>query len=269
MKDEFLINKIKTGLEKSGFIHEIKNIELLFDKQWTVFSNSKYFDFETNKLREFDIKASKEINNFNIHLFIECKKSINKQMVLYSPRNINTIYRKLFAHNFKYFPNTEIDELVTPQKNIFNELDFFNDNIPISKNLIICSGENSNGNKEYIDSIDSLIKSSFSINELEYLDFHRTIIFYIFLWNGQLYNLSYSNDSDYSLNETEYGLYEYQTNFHIDKDTNNYYCNTYKKLKHTYTIEIIKDEYFSKYLENIEKTISSINLQKCGLKKML
>jgi len=82
-----LVKKIKEGIRKSGFPLELKIGSVLEKNKWTYTVGDLYEDFETRKTREIDITASKTINNIHVHLFIECKKSDSKQVVLYAPKS--------------------------------------------------------------------------------------------------------------------------------------------------------------------------------------
>ena len=75
-KKEFIIEEI----EKSGYPLEYYVSGILRDQEWSVFPNQFYFDKDSGKGREFDIRAEKEyiIDELDavltIRLLIECKK---------------------------------------------------------------------------------------------------------------------------------------------------------------------------------------------------
>jgi len=75
-KKEFIIEEI----EKSGYPLELYVSGILKDQDWSIFPNQFYFDKDSGKGREFDIRAEKEYiideldSLLTIRLLIECKK---------------------------------------------------------------------------------------------------------------------------------------------------------------------------------------------------
>ncbi len=125
-REDKLINKIKKGLIKSGFPLEMKVSKILKNNGWNHSMCNYYLDFESNVYREYDIHAEKRINGIDVMLFIECKKSDDKQVILYSPQNNKflpfiDIYFKAFPkmpNNKEYIPDQK------KQKDAFVELRF-------------------------------------------------------------------------------------------------------------------------------------------------
>jgi len=75
-KKGFIIEEI----EKSGYPLELYISGILKDQEWSIFPNQYYYDKDSGKGREFDIRAEKEylLNELDsvltIRLLIECKK---------------------------------------------------------------------------------------------------------------------------------------------------------------------------------------------------
>ena len=139
MSDIDLIKKIKEGITKSCFPLELKIGSILEKNKWPYNIGDIYEDFETGMVREANISARKTINGIAINLFVECKKSNDKQIVLYAPKDNKhpffvPIWLKLFPQI--YFGKS----LPYSAKKIFNEfskLPHFDMEIPLSKKLIV------------------------------------------------------------------------------------------------------------------------------------
>ena len=101
---EDLTKKIKEGLFKSGFPLEMKVGGILDNYEWGNSIGRLYKDFETGKMREIDLCAEKSLNGFAVHLKIACKKSTEKQLILYSPQ-ANHLQHPFFHFYFKAFPS--------------------------------------------------------------------------------------------------------------------------------------------------------------------
>src|SRR5690606_18633507 len=103
-----LIQKVKQGIAKSGFPLEMKIGNILADNDWMYSIGNIYEDFKTGKFRESDVSANKTINGISVHLFIECKKSEEKQIVLYAPKK--TKFLPFSQMWLKSFPNVTSDD---------------------------------------------------------------------------------------------------------------------------------------------------------------
>ncbi len=267
MSNPELIKKIKDGIKKSGFPLELKIGSFLEKNKWAYSIGNIYEDFETGKYRESDIAAQKTVNGIAISLFIECKKSTEKQIVLYAPKKnkillFMSIWLKLFPRIYfgKDIPYSE--------KKIFKEfskLPYFDKDIPFAKNLIVTKGDSvTQDNVSYLSSINGLIKKSVHSGSDGYLETNfRCLYLYILVFDGQLFQLSSSKTEDFDLKEITYGQYEYQHHFqfasHHYEDTNNDLVTTANQFGSKFIIEIMTPEHFEKYIKNIETTIKKVN----------
>jgi hypothetical protein len=268
MSNPDLIKKIKDGITKSGFPLELKIGNILEKNNWAYSIGNIYEDFETGKYRESDIAAEKTTNGIAINLFVECKKSTDKQIVLYAPKN-NKL-SPFMSIWLKLFPRIRFGKDISySEKKIFEEfskLPYFDKDVPFSKNLIVTKGDTvTQDNLSYLSSINGLIKKSVHTGSDGYLETgFRCIFFYILVFDGQLFQLSNSKTEDFDLKEISYGQFEYQHHFqfepHYYETANNDLVSTASQFGTKFIIEIMTPEYFEKYIQNIEETISKVTL---------
>jgi hypothetical protein len=266
MSKEDLLKKITAGIQKSGFPLELKIGSILEKNGWGYSIGNIYMDFETGIFRESDISASKTINGIAIHLFIECKKSEDKPIVLYAPKKFKIVpFMNLWL---KIFPkiNFNIKNQFNP-KSIYNEfsgLNYFNMDVQLAKNLLVTKGDRvTQENLNYLSSINGLIKKSVYSGCDGYLetDF-RTLFLYVFIFEGYLYQLTNSKVEDFDLTEIEYGQYEYEQPFQFLSYTDQDVMMTADKLGSKFIIEVMNPEYFIKYLNQLENIIKNIDSKK-------
>ncbi|AYO57349.1 hypothetical protein CO230_03950 [Chryseobacterium sp. 6424] len=259
-----LIDKIREGIEKSGFPLEMKIGNILQNNNWRYSIGNIYEDFETGKFRESDISASKLINGIQVDIFIECKKSVNRQIVLYAPKNQKKIF--LASSWFKYFPKVKKFSLLKQFYENTSKLLLFDEQIPFSKSLIVMTGDKvTEENIKYLSSINGLIKRSISTGRDGYIETNfRILFFYVVIFDGELYQLSSSLTENFDLKEIDYGQYEY-THKHIfnseftnDKDL----IDTAKMLGDKYVVEFMKPEIFENHLLKLEESISNFDNDK-------
>jgi|GEM_PF-6471436 len=269
MDSDSLIKKIKTGISKSGFPLELMIGKILNERNWEYSIGNIYRDFETGKYRESDIVANKPINGFSVHLSIECKKSDDKQIILYAPDKIklNSKTRRLI----KLFPKLKSLSENYKYKNILEELkelSLFNKNVPFAKSLIVTKGDVvTSDNVNYLSSINGLIKNSIHIASHGYLDHNlRTLFLHIMVFDGRLFQLSDSKTEDFDLKEILYGQYQYEHHFqfesHYNDMANDEIVSAANKFGSLYIVEIMSPKYFEDYVNNLEKIIDGINLQR-------
>jgi hypothetical protein len=269
MSNPDLIKKIKDGIKKSGFPLELKIGSILEKNKWGYSIGNIYEDFETGKYRESDIAADKTVNGIAISLFVECKKSTDKQIVLYAPKNNKLL--SFISIWLKLFPRIRFGkDIPYSEKKIFEEfskLPCFGKDIPFAKNLIVTKGDTvTQDNVNYLSSINGLIKKSVHNGSDGYLETNfRCLYLYILVFDGQLFQLSNSKTEDFDLKEITYGQYEYQHHFqfasHHHEDINNDLVTTANQFGSKFIIEVMTPEHFEKYIQNIEATISKVNVK--------
>jgi hypothetical protein len=269
MSNPDLIKKIKDGIKKSGFPLELKIGSILEKNKWHYSIGNIYEDFETGKYRESDIAADKTVNGIAISLFVECKKSTEKQIVLYAPKNNKLL--PFISTCLKFFPRIRFGkDILYSEKKIFEEfskLPYFDKDIPFAKNLIVTKGDTvTQDNVNYISSINGLIKKSVHTGSDGYLETNfRCVFFYILVFDGQLFQLSNSKTEDFDLKEITYGQYEYQHHFQFEsrhhENANNDLLTTANLFGSKFIIEIMTPEHFEKYIQNIDTIISKVNIK--------
>jgi hypothetical protein len=269
MSNPGLIKKITDGIKKSGFPLELKIGNILERKNWDYSIGNIYKDFETDKYRESDIEAVKLMNGFAVHLFIECKKSEDKQIVLYAPKREKSFTNK--SSWLKVFPKLRVDNnskySLTTVVGEFLGLKLYDKNIPIAKSIIVTKGDQvTQDNISYLSSINGLVKSSIQsgltgplVEEL------RCIYFHILIFDGNLFLLSNSKEDDFDLTEITYGQFEYESHFQFSSEhlsKNNDVIKASKTFGTNTVIEIVKPEKFEEYLDNLIDYIKRIDIEK-------
>lgn len=81
-----LEKKVREEIQKTGLPMEIKATKLLKDNGWSVYNEYPYLDDEKNKMRQLDIKATKDFPSKACTLYIECKKSSKRSWVFYTEK---------------------------------------------------------------------------------------------------------------------------------------------------------------------------------------
>lgn len=268
MSSPDLIKKIKDGITKSGFPLELKIGSALEKNNWAYSIGNIYEDFETGKFREADIAAEKTINGIAVNLFVECKKSSDKQIVLYAPKNNKLL--PFISIWLKLFPRMSFgkDTPYSAKKILkeFSKLPYFDKDIPFSKNLIVTKGDTvTQDNVSYLSSINGLIKKSVHTGSDGYLETgFRCVFLYVLVFDGHLFQLTNSKTEDFDLKEIAYGQFEYEHHFQFEPyyyDTaNNDLVMTANQFGSKYILEVMTPEHFEAYLQSIEATINEVKL---------
>lgn len=266
MANPELLIKIKNAIKKSGFPLELKIGNSLEKLQWNYSIGNIFRDFETGKYRESDIVAEKIINGILVKLFIECKKSEDKQLILYAPKNHknSVIVRKLL----KTYPKIKFKNPQYDAKSVFAEfqnLPLYDSNVPFAKSLIVTKGDTvTEDNIKFVSSINGLVKNSvIIIDDDSYGISERTLYLHLFIFEGQLFQLSNSEIEDFDLQEISYGQFQYESHLQVEsslvEDEDNTLAETVKSTGSTFIIEFITADKFSSHLKKLEKLISKIS----------
>lgn len=264
--NDLLINKVRRALIKSGFPLELSVTKILNENDWNCSVSNYYYDFETSIYREYDIHASKTVNGISVNLFIECKKSEEKQIILYCPQDRKIpFFMDLY---FKSFPRLPVyTEFITEKikmKDEFAKLPIFDSNYKLAKGIIFSKGEKiEQDNSSFFSSFNGLVKQSVMLGYDGFIDTNFRIIFlYIVIYEGHLYELTNSREDDFALNEIDYGQYAFEYHFKVP-ETSEYsrtqFLEHLKQYGVQYLIEILKPSFIKEYLQKIESIINSIN----------
>lgn len=259
-----LIDKVKKALIDSGFPLEMRIAKILKEDDWAISMGSKYVDFETNVLREFDLTASKEVNGVLVHLFIECKKSDNKQLVLYAPTHNRNM--TLLINPLRYFPklrNTDFD-LEKKLASLWETLPIYDSTIPISNNIIFTRGEKVEQNNDaFFNSLNGVVKKSIITGSDGYIETNfRMMFFHILIYDGVIFQVTDSNDSEFEINEVQYGQFKFEYRFKIPESTSSMVADLIKTSRFfsfSNIIEIMHPDFFQTYIESIKRTLLEIS----------
>jgi hypothetical protein len=267
---EELTNKIKQGIIKSGFPLEMKIGKTLHKNGWAYSLGSLYKDFETEKIREIDLSAEKTINGIAIHIEIACKKSTEKQLVLYAPKlqKKDLFYEIYFTILPAVFWGQEKEKGYSSKKiySAFRDLDIFDENVPISKKLIVSKGNViTEDNVKFLSDFNGLIKHSIITGSDGYIETgFRIVYLYVMVFEGLIFNLVPSHDEDFVLNSCDYGNLIYEPNLKFSTNEAESILKdlvaTSRQFKHNkFIIEIMTPDFFENYLEKLQTTINSVN----------
>ena len=230
---------------------------------------SRYEDFETGVLRELDIAAEKNINGIAIHLYIECKKSSNKQLILYAQEKSK--FPLGLINYLKYFPRIKTDEDLFELANCvlkeFENLSILKHRDLMSKSIIFTKGDKiEQNNDSFFASLNGIIKRSIIAASDGYVETDlRIIFFHILIYDGLIYLLKTSDSEDFELTETDYGQYKFDYRFRINKsiaEARPDISETIRFFDYANVIEIMTPKYFEKYLKDIERSINEVNKEK-------
>lgn len=204
-----LIDKIKSGIIKSGFPLEMKVGQILHKNDWAYSIGSLYKDFETEKIREIDLSAEKTINGISVHIKIACKKSTDKQLILYVPKiqRKDMFYETYFTALPAMFWGQEKEKKYS-SKNVysaFSNLNIFDSKIPIAKKLIVSKASTiTEDNVKFLSDFNGLIKHSIITGSDGYIETgFRIIYLYVMVFDGLIFNLIPSTEEDFTLNQCE------------------------------------------------------------------
>lgn len=265
MSKEELKNKIKKALYDSGFPLELNMSKILYAHNWVHSLCCRYEDFETEKIRELDISAQKIINGIAVHLNIECKKSTNKQLVLYAQEKIKLPLT--LVNNLKYFPrikkSEETREIEAQVLNEFSRLPILDTNLSISKSIIFTKGDQiEQNNDSFFTSLNGIIKNAVVSASDGYIDTNFRIIYlHILIYDGLIFLLKDSEQQDFDLTETEYGQYKFNYRFNVSPSIVKSRQDIVETLKHfsfLNVIEIMTPKYFEEYLTIIENAVTNV-----------
>lgn len=263
-KQKPLIEKIKEGLIKSGFPLEMEVGKILKDNNWKFNTGNFYTDLETQKIRELDIAAAKNINTIEVVLYIECKKSDDRQIVLYEP--YSSISPPIIDGWIKNIPNYDFDKGDfdhTAFVELFFSSPLWKHRVPVTKNILVTKGSQTVDNTEYRSAINGLTKKFiFDINRKKNIK-QRTLCFYILVFEGMLFHLTEAIEEPFDLREIDHGRYYYEPNYRFEDITESFSTNVLSNASE-FVIEIMTPIKFVKYLHDLENTINSFNSQQFG-----
>ncbi|HWY38294.1 MAG TPA: hypothetical protein VNY73_07025 [Bacteroidia bacterium] len=265
LKDQ-LIKKIKEGIQKSGFPLELEIGNILGRNGWGFVIGNLYKDFETGKIREIDLLASKLINGVDVNLFITCKKSEDRQIVLYAPdRKKDKIIVDPIVKLFPDPMSIKIPFVSTMVPGAFKCLRLFKKNIPFANSLIITKGSVvTQDNISYLSSINGLIKKSVHTLAMDesIKKNYRNLFLYIFVYDGLIFQLSTSKVEKFDLKEIKYGLLNYKLHYQMDSSSmDTGLMKAVSKLGDEFVVEIISSTQFEKHISELSDSIEKIDLE--------
>ena len=267
MKIDDLKQRLRKQISKMGYPLEIEVQSILEERNWAVFPNKFFMDCQENKPREIDLFAfhgptvssrHTEPIAFAPHLIIECKKSLDYSLVLFS-RNITAFTFYDFSGHMFDFPILlkEITEFRNPLKEFNLQYFLIHQDLhykrsrKVSTNYPLVKPEGKE-KRDLYDAVMKLVKAqAFEVEEA--LRRSPTIththhpLFFSFLavvFEGQMFE-ALVDKGDVVLNELDHGLIS--VSFQPD----------YSDTPLHYVIDVVKKEHFKDFLVEIENDIST------------
>jgi len=270
MSNEELKKRLQKEILRTGYPLEIEIQSILEEQGWAVFPTHFYLDSQTHETRDIDILAFHEKTTFgketepiafSPHLIIECKKSVDHALILFS--------RKLNAFTFYDFTGhifdlpillRETTKFPIPTKE-FNLADLlidselhYKDIKKVSTHFPLLKPEGKEKSDIY-EAVMQLVKAqSFEVKEAmkrsETIAHPYHPLFFNFLavvFDGIILEATLEK-GEIELNEVEHGLI--RRSFQPDYE---YFGGPLQ-----YTIDVVKKQYFSSYLSKIEQDIFSL-----------
>jgi len=267
--EKSLTEKIREGLIKSGFPLEMKVSRILNENEWTHDVGRLYNDFETGKVREIDLSAEKTIRGISIQLEIACKKSTERQLLLYAPQNRRDV---MYRYYFKMFPTLKHSSgksvrSMKIRKNVldaFQQLPVLSDSSPMANKLIVASGNKiTEDNVKYLSDFNGLVKHSIITGSNGLLDTeYRVIYLYLMIFEGGIFQVTPDDKEDFAVTPCEYGRILYEPDVKYGSIEDAALHQTAHDFGSTFIIEVMTPEYLKKYLERLNKEINSIDAAK-------
>jgi hypothetical protein len=261
---ECLEEKIKKEISNSGFPLEIYSSIILNKHQWNVRPALNYYDKNLGEYRENDILANKKVDGASIinFLVIECKKSAkNPWVFIKTPRktllseNLNIVHSQsckiiypslentMKFHHYSYTPNCYASFVACTNDQNTHANDQ-SKNSKISQSIFHAKNQILSALMQFEDQWTTMNRPS-QCNTL--------IFFYpIIVFEGLLYSATIT-EGDIQLSEESHLLLNVERECAIKQ---NIYLDTTtlrRQIYKPYLIDIVKKEYFEKFLSNFSK----------------
>lgn len=274
--------KVRDFLQSTGFPFEMKVARQLEKSGYEVALGKQFYDLGEGKMREFDILATKKINDIEVKLIIECKHSDRDNWVFVAPEKKPGRFWTFVKHQSKI----DWDDF----KKCFNKLHIFNNKISLTNNFVTYDGNKKSDNSSVKDAIYKSIKAL--INQAHNDSSVAKIIYFpVVMFSGEMFVARYQNqlsvrkenylhykidfiDSDYDLNQDDKKGEDFiglgiDSNFYAirKKESIIDLKNTYNRLQSQYQIDFVTERSLYKYLKEVEKGINTINHNFWKIKK--
>lgn len=266
---------VASFLTRTGFIFEMRIVELLKKKGYEPKVNYYFLDLDEEKKREIDIVATKEINKIVVHLIIECKQSLNDDWVFICSDDRPTRY----CYTVKHIPR--IYDLI--KSNVFDHFHIYDENIPLAQNYLVFQKNKGKQapNLQISECLHKLPKALIDIAD-NINEKTKSIFLPIGLFSRQIFTASYSK----KLVVKEREIVQYLTKFESDaykirkeemsfnpnilssmsvSDSNKSLREIASKLGVSFQIDFVTEKGFKDYLKMIENEIKKVSTRKWTL----
>lgn len=269
-----LREKVKKGIAKSGFPLEMEIGNVLRSKNWFTIHSPRYFDIENLQYKEYDIRASRSGDNFDTQLFIECKRSADKQWVFYVPER----YEGIYVQDLKFFPiKNDIQirlDLTLLKETIFAVLTDYCDPSEVALNDSIFNGEKNIEDKNIREAVKTSIKALIGDNVGRHVVYSKVpapplrprINFSVVVFDGLMFSFV-QHGTVHSLEDREYVKYRHEQNLNlwnlpedvVKTKTINIFGQYEIDVGTNYVVEIMHKNFFSQYVDKLNRSVDQLN----------
>ena len=264
-----LKDRLKREILKTGYPLEIETASILEDLGWAVFPNHFYLDPTENKPREIDIFAFPEATSsdksfdpiaFSPHLIIECKKSSDYSLVVFTRKRIAFTFYDITGQIYD-FPVIlgEIDHFPNPLEE-FNLAYFltrpqlhYNRFERVASTYTLIKPGSEKGKSDIFEAVMQIMKAqSFDVKQAIKRDETIThthhplyLSFLAIVFDGLMFEAEVERGD---VNLLESGHILLYTTFQPE----------YSDFPLHYSIDIVRKENFKIYLQKLQKDISTL-----------
>ena len=263
-------------LTKTGFILEMEVAEMLIKLGYSIEVNSDFYDYNEDKKREIDIIASKEFEEIDLYLIIECKQSlIDDWIFICSDKRPKRYYGYI-----KNFPL--IDKINETQ--VLDHLHIFDRNISLAQNFIIKDRQNKKSTSLQIATcLEKLPKALVDFAYSHSGNKKRRLYIPIAVYSGQIFTAQYNKNlevksSDLVLYESELESENYTYHWpsfssamylgggeQLKQKQNSIIAETSRFLGYSYLITFVTRKGLINLTKRIETDIEQIDFNKWPL----
>lgn len=256
-----LMDKIREGIERSGFPLEMETGNVLARNKWIVRYSPFFFDYEDLRYKEFDILGFRSGNLFETRLFIECKHSAGKQWVFFIPDGFN----RISVGDLRFFPlkrDMLFERFMELRNTIFGSIYNYRNTERVALNSAIFRGKEKVESKEIREAIGTTMKALIASNVSDFAGkakspfiTHPRLNLSTVVFDGPMFVYRWE-ESGFSLEPANYVLYRHEMRFDTWKHAENIrsepkmnWCQEYESVVgYDQLIEIVHKDEFERYL---------------------
>jgi hypothetical protein len=267
-----LLNKVRAGIEKTGYPLELRCGAAASALGWTPFHAVEYEDPVSGKLRELDLLIYKLIQERRVELRVSCKGSVNKQFVFFNEEEC------------RYFPTGEIKN--TPVRDSRDHMLAVAEalaDLPVRSprrrtvNFTVTAGPNADRDARalLVEATMSVVTSAhYRLLPRELLmDERGTVYFFVVVLGAPMYGVHLAGDetvveeTDYAVKRTKIPIPEEYWPQQVTSATGGKvpFRDVMYWFGDTISVEFVHIATFRRYLQKIEQVFASLSPDQLAL----